>query len=322
MVLPQEDGGGSGSDGSVNPPPGDKPCDALSPRAGVNEVFVGPTGLLARIVGAIDGAQTSLDVSMYIADQASILSALSKAAGRGVVVRMVLDGDRSENEGTFSSLKAAGVDIRTPQGTFEHYHVKTVIIDGQSAIVFSGNFNDYTMSTERNHGMVVTDPFDVADLESVFEADFAGGTVPTCTRLVVSPTNSRDRIEALLTGATNELLLQELSISDSSIRTLLANRAKGGLTIRVILANPAWISANTNTASILRAAGVEVRFLKTLDNHAKLIVADGARAYVGSHNLSWTSLEKNREVGVVTVDQASVTTLKAAFDADWAVSVE
>jgi phosphatidylserine/phosphatidylglycerophosphate/cardiolipin synthase-like enzyme len=85
----------------------------------------------------------------------------------------------------------------------------------------------------------------------------------------------------------------------------------------VILADPGWIDGNAEAAEVLRAEGVEVRFLSVLENHAKLVVADERAAFVGSENFSWTSLTRNREIGVVLTDAASTATLAGAFDADW-----
>ena len=51
--------------------------------------------------------------------------------------------------------------------------------------------------------------------------------------------------------------------------------------------------------------------------HAKLILVDGARACVGSENFSPTSLDANRELGIVLADPAAIATLSAAFEHDW-----
>ena len=52
----------------------------------------------------------------------------------------------------------------------------------------------------------------------------------------------------------------------------------------------------------------------------KAIVADGARAYTGSENLSYTSLNKNREVGVVLTEKLAISAMVTTFDKDWAIA--
>ena len=52
----------------------------------------------------------------------------------------------------------------------------------------------------------------------------------------------------------------------------------------------------------------------------KAIVVDGKAAYLGSENLSTTSLTKNREVGLVTDEATPVTTVAGTFEKDWAIA--
>ena len=51
--------------------------------------------------------------------------------------------------------------------------------------------------------------------------------------------------------------------------------------------------------------------------HGKMMIVDGARAYVGSENLSPTSLEKNRELGILISDAEALARLQSAFDQDF-----
>jgi phosphatidylserine/phosphatidylglycerophosphate/cardiolipin synthase-like enzyme len=62
---------------------------------------------------------------------------------------------------------------------------------------------------------------------------------------------------------------------------------------------------------------VQVRLVKTPYIHAKLIVADGARAFVGSQNLSTASLDSNRELGILISDPAILQVLAETFAQDW-----
>jgi phosphatidylserine/phosphatidylglycerophosphate/cardiolipin synthase-like enzyme len=87
----------------------------------------------------------------------------------------------------------------------------------------------------------------------------------------------------------------------------------------VILADPADFSENQATATTFANQDVEVRFATSFDLHAKLIVADGV-AFVGSENMSPTSLGSNREVGVLVTEPAATAAITSQFDADWASS--
>jgi cardiolipin synthase len=54
--------------------------------------------------------------------------------------------------------------------------------------------------------------------------------------------------------------------------------------------------------------------------HAKLILADTQRAFVGSQNFSAVSLDANRKVGVIVSDAAVVTQLASVAQGDWDVA--
>ncbi|HEY3352368.1 MAG TPA: phospholipase D-like domain-containing protein [Polyangia bacterium] len=94
-------------------------------------------------------------------------------------------------------------------------------------------------------------------------------------------------------------------------------RKAAGVEVRAIIAEASWISANASAATFLAAQGIAVRAIPHC--HVKAIIADGARAYLGSENLSWTSLSKNREVGLIVTEPAAIAVMAATFEADWAV---
>ena len=98
------------TDGAPDAPgPG---CFALSPRAIAPETFVGPTGLQPRLTALIDGAQTSLDIHMYLWTVRALADRVVAAKQRGVAVRVILDPDSPGNDAVRPTLTAGGVPIR------------------------------------------------------------------------------------------------------------------------------------------------------------------------------------------------------------------
>jgi hypothetical protein len=53
---------------------------------------------------------------------------------------------------------------------------------------------------------------------------------------------------------------------------------------------------------------------------AKLVVADGALAFTGSEHFLATSLEKNRELGIMIDDAQAFGIFEHTFGLDWAVT--
>jgi cardiolipin synthase len=106
-------------------------------------------------------------------------------------------------------------------------------------------------------------------------------------------------------------------MSDSAVVDALSAAARRGVAVTVVLTDD---DEDASELAELAAAGVTVRLLpdrsSVLYIHAKVIVADGSRAFVGSENFSSASLERNRELGVVLSDPAAAATLGAMIATD------
>jgi len=298
-------------------------CEALSPRAVTPEVIIGPGEWEDQIIPVIDSATDTLEVMMYQLSLNSFVQALVAAADRGAQVRVILDPDQTSNDSAVATLTAAGVQVKDAAASWENYHAKVVVADGDLAVVLSGNMNYFSAANERNYGVLLEDPEDIADLETIFEMDWAQTSVgyPSCTRLLLSPINSRSRLLAHINSATTALELAVMYLSDDQMFNAVVARKNAGVDVKVLLADPGWINGNTDTATALRAEGITVRFLRTSGLHAKLVLADGV-AFVGSENFSFTSLEKNREVGVLVAEPGPAARIQNQFDVDWAAGTE
>lgn len=294
-------------------------CDPFQPRTVSPEVFVGPTGLAGKLVGWIDEATESIELSMYELDVSAIEKALVRAQERGVAVRVVLDG-KSSNDGARAALSSAGVSVRAANEAFPYFHVKTMIVDGRRAIVMSANMNGYSVKRERNYGVVLSDKDDLDDLRALFENDFAGGPEKidlSCTRLVVSPINAREELVALVAGAKTSLDLAVMYVTDGALVDAITERKSAGVDVRVLLADPGWIDSNARTSAKLSALGIPVKYFTSLDLHAKLVMTESA-AFVGSENLSTNALDNNREVGVFVTNDEPLAVIREQFEADFA----
>lgn len=150
----------------------------------------------------------------------------------------------------------------------------------------------------------------------------AGGGEPAqpadlaCTRLVVSPDNSKQRLLELIGGATSTLDVEAMYVSEVTIRNAIGAAKTRGVDVRVILEDT---EDNATTIGYFESVGIPVRDPGALFVHAKLLIADGV-AFVGSANFSQTALTRNREVGALVFEPAPAAAIQAQFDADWAAS--
>lgn len=311
--------GGNGTGGELPPA-----CDAYIPRPTPPEVLIGPTGLRTALVNLMNGAQSEILLTMYELDCAQCTGGLIDAHNRGVNVRVLLDFNQDwDNADAIDELNAAGVPLQPSPYEFNHAHAKVMIIDGQAAVIMSANMNPYSMSSERNYGVIDRDPQDVADLIKIFERDWADdGTAidVSCTRLLVAPENARERLIEHINRAQTNLDLAVMYMSDNEVMSAVKQKAAAGVQVRVLLAHPEWIDDNVATAAEVEAAGATARFFYEWELHAKLVMADGI-PLVGSINMSYNSLENNREVAVMVTEEAPRAQIAQQFEEDWSDGV-
>jgi cardiolipin synthase A/B len=294
-------------------------CNATDPRTVPVEMFATPEAGEAPYVDALATAQHEIRVQVYLMGYGGILDTLKAKAQAGVAVKVILDRAKIDtNQKYFDALVAAGAEVHWSDARFTFQHAKFFVVDDRVAVMSTGNYSkQFSIDLERNFAIVDRDPADLLDLVELFDADWAGSppTTMACTRMVISPINARDRILALIASAQSTLLIESMQFADTDVRAAVKARIDAGVDVRILLADPSWIDANASAATFLRGLGVEPKMIPHL--HTKVIVADGARAYVGSENLSWTSLDKNREVGVIVTEATSIAPLVATFEADF-----
>jgi len=134
----------------------------------------------------------------------------------------------------------------------------------------------------------------------------------TCTRLIVSPTNSKQRILEFINTATTKLDIEAMYISETTVRNAIGAAKTRGAAVRVIVNE-----STDESVTYFKSLGIPV---KTPGNafflHAKLVIANDT-AFVGSENYSYTSLQKNREVGGLVFEETAFNTIKSQFETDW-----
>ncbi|MFJ4184611.1 phosphatidylserine/phosphatidylglycerophosphate/cardiolipin synthase family protein [Kitasatospora sp. NPDC089509] len=291
---------------------------------GTFSTVVFPDQSHSLVVSFINSATSSVDVTMYELRDTTAVKALIARQQAGVQVRVVLDRKHtSVNGAAYKALSAAGVGVTYSSSAFVYTHQKTVTVDGAKSLILTGNLDSTYYDSSRDYGVFDTDANDVAAIEQVFAADYAQTSITPSDgdNLVWSPTDSQDRLLALINGAQTSLDVQELEFGDPALVDALTAAANRGVTVRVVGMNPSSYGSQFDQVTAAGAKVVTYSSTTGLYIHAKAIVADygtsTAKVFAGSENFSDNSLNNNRELGLIVSDSGVLNTIETTFATDF-----
>uniref|UniRef100_E6QCP7 Phospholipase D-like domain-containing protein n=1 Tax=mine drainage metagenome TaxID=410659 RepID=E6QCP7_9ZZZZ len=290
-------------------------------------LFIEPHAGPAPIIQVIDSARRELDLGVYYLSDRKILRAIAAAHRRGVAARVIIEGKpygmkpwqiRKEErriEATGAALRLAPYRFTSHGSHYAFYHAKYVC-NGHECEIGTANFDWSAFHRNREYLYETKNPTVVAAVHAVFQSDWGNREAPAFTHrvLVLSPGTSANQIlEVIDQPGPIDIESEELG----PYRPILNALARKGSQVRMIL--PDSINdENKRDVAFLRSHGVQVRLLpvKPLYLHAKMVVGK-ALAFIGSENFTQTSLEDNREMGLL-LNGSDIGKLQAQFDKDWA----
>ncbi|HLK91456.1 MAG TPA: phospholipase D-like domain-containing protein, partial [Polyangia bacterium] len=201
------------------------------------------------------------------------------------------------NQAAYDRLAAAGVDVRWSLPRFTYTHAKAFTVDHARLVVLTLNLTGSGLGGNREYVAVDDDAADVGAAEAIFAADALGAGTAPAGRLVTSPESSRPTLLALVAGARTSLALETEELTDGEVVSALLDARARGVAVTLAWPGPAQGAGAPFTA--LLAAGALVRAVSVPSIHGKVVVADGHALYLGSANLSPTSLDADRELGLL-----------------------
>jgi cardiolipin synthase len=281
-----------------------------------------PQAGISPILSAITGAHHQVDLVMYEDTDAQVDGALADDVRRGVNVRVLLNGGyygagSPQNMAAYAYLKAHQVSVRWTPSYFALTHQKTLIVDGR-AYILTFNFTPAYYASSRDFGVLDTIPADDAAIMTTFNADWDAQriTAPTGEDLVWSPGSQGPQVN-LINSAHASLDVDNEEMDSPPIETALERAARRGVDVRITMtADASWDSAFTQLAK----AGVHIHLYAadaSLYIHAKMILTP-TQVFLGSENFSTSSLDANRELGLITTDPTIRASLLKTFDGDYA----
>jgi cardiolipin synthase len=325
-------------------------------------VLLGAEATYAAQLEAIDGARDHVHLESYIFQPDAVglrfRDALLRALGRGVRVRVLLDGFGSrfaKASGFFKPLVKAGgrvakffpLDpIRRAWSTNLRNHRKLLIVDGEVGFVGGINIGETFLPWSDVHLRI--DGPAVAHMQRLFCEDwyFATRYDPVSSaffpeiaergRAVVQVVGSgpdasieaihRLYFAAIASARERVWITTPYFVPDRAILVALQTAAQRGVDVRLVLPRESnhrvTFHAGRSFYEELLAAGVHIHEFLPGMLHAKAMVVDGRFATVGSANFDVRSFRLNFELVAVLYDAPSVARLEAIFQDDLAQTEE
>src|SRR5215510_8496353 len=291
-------------------------------------LIVQPDDGVEPVLGLIAGARHSLRTVQFTLDDPRFVHAIVDAHRRRVAVRVLLNPQKSSgervNDATFKQLAHAGVAVEWSHPRFPVTHQKAIVVDDERALIATFNLSAKYFGETRDHALLTEEPAQVRAIVEGFEADWHRKPYHPRddTALVWSPDNSRRLIAGFIDGARHTLDVQHPKFVDATVIDRLADAQARGVHVRILCGGKHGLSPwdmHDTFASlrILERCDVKVHRQKHLKVHAKLLLADGKRALVGSMNLDRSAFDLRRELGVTRDDAPDAVSLGQLFDHDF-----
>jgi phosphatidylserine/phosphatidylglycerophosphate/cardiolipin synthase-like enzyme len=291
-------------------------------------IIVLPDDTVHAIIDAINHAELSILIKMFLFSDPSLIQAVIDAKKRGVDVKVMLNPARrsgeEENEDTVRKLQEAGVEVRDSNPAFVLTHEKSMVVDKKVAFVKSLNWETRNLTETRDYAIVTSHAHEVEEIIQCFEADwdrqeFEPGQN---SHLIWCAVNGRQRIARFIDEANHSLFIQNERFQDVVIIERLVHASRRGVKVHVMVRPPHTLKMEKMTESIgglriMDDVGIKIHKLKHLKLHGKMLLADGCRAIVGSMNLTPGSFDHRRELAIEVHDAEVIERLKAIAHLDW-----
>ncbi len=291
-------------------------------------LIVLPDDSAQPLLDAINGAEKSLRVKMFVFSDPGLLNAVAAARKRGLQVRVMLNAARrsgeSDNDAAKEMLGKEGVEVIESSPAFDVTHEKSMVIDDKIAFVKSLNWATKNLTETRDYAVTTRHAHEVAEIIDCFEADWNRQDFNPGEKahLIWCRFNGRERIADFIDRSKHTLFIQNERYQDSMIIEHIVRAKERGVKIHVMARPPHTLAKEklvegVGGLRIMDDVGVKVHKLKHLKLHAKLLFSDGLRAIVGSINLAPGSFDSRRELAIEVDDDEIVDRLHTVVRHDW-----
>ena len=207
-----------------------------------------PDTSLSGLVGLVNSARTSLDIEQMTFDkawgnqggQSPLFDAVVAAVKRGVKVRVLLNDEsvfdhpghpaKRNNEETVTALNQLGQQVsamicnRKAMGV-DYIHNKGVLVDGELTLISSINWDQNSVTNNREAAVIITSPAVFSHYEALFEKDWQASSGKSPTTVIPSQ-NLEMNLPALDPVSDDESLGTESAVVCPEMVRVIASISK------------------------------------------------------------------------------------------------
>lgn len=292
-------------------------------------------GIDRFVVPWITSAESTIDVASFDLNLPSVVDELAQAAKRGVVVRVVIDGENGNQVLKASDsptgndydavkiLKAAKVKIVDGGRSNGLMHNKMIIIDGK--LLFMGSWNMSYNDTFRNNNNVlqISDPQIIANYQAKFNEMFVDklfGANAEASVLTPKMTIGGIKVEnyfspvdevmaklvAYVSGAQKSVHFIIFTYTHKDLAAAMLERAGAGVDVQGVIENR---GASQGAFPSLFCKGVPVKEDgNKYTMHHKVIIIDGETVITGSYNFT-VSADDSNDDNILVIHSPAVAAL-------------
>ena len=282
-------------------------------------LYMSPDNSWWAFYDSISNIKHSLKLQTYEFTEKNIKAKLKELLGQGVDIKIIMENYK------YQQFKNTWKDIENYFTWYENFEIKsdkqmkTEYVHSKINLVDSGfwiqtaNLTNSSFQKNREHFFYSENQAVWHSLNNIFDKDREWEKILLSDihpNLVVCNINCRNVIETLLESAKESILIQTQYIVDERILNILKKEI-GTKNIRIIVSDT---DMNDKLLNYFWPA-ISRKFDKYY-NHTKMILVDEKILLLGSMNLSDNSLDNNREIGILIIDQELIKKYKELFEID------
>lgn len=269
---------------------------------------------------SLASTQKGLKIQVYEFTEKRIRELVKKLAKKWADIKIIIEDKKFQQyRNTYKDLLEIftwyqNIQIKSDKQMWTEYiHSKVDLLD-DSFWIKTNNITASAFKSSREYMFHSYNQDIWNSLNLIWDKDWDGIKIENKDihpNLLICNINCRAGIEYLLNSATESIIIQTQYIVDDNIWAILKNKTELS-EFKII------VSDTESNNDLLEYFGpIKIKKLKKPYVHAKMILVDNKYLILGSMNLSDNSLDNNREMWIVLIDQSLIDQFKNQFDRDW-----